>query len=232
MDLLNENEIIGLYDDFFKDETYFCSAFDKLFNLNKYKQATNDDIKSLQQYLTKEELIEDDKFVNQLLFIFCNGFNVEIIRMLSHSTKYFDNDINIFVAFNKLKDLYEKLISKQHDDKESTQHNNDNIISFLKFMLFEPIEFLRSEKKELESLGFYHNEDLLESFKRFAKIEIHNGKTPCVLSFICPNSSVIHELFTNKYKDVIIPQYIPDIDVNGDDYFNNVITFIYQNSTE
>ena len=107
MDLLNENEIIGLYDDFFKDETYFCSAFDKLFNLNKYKQATNDDIKSLQQYLTKEELIEDDKFVNQLLFIFCNGFNVEIIRMLSHSTKYFDNDINIFVAFNKLKDLYE-----------------------------------------------------------------------------------------------------------------------------
>ena len=223
MDFSEDNNelFIGLYDDYFKNETLFCSAFDELFNINKFDAPTKDDVDYFRQCLTQEENIDDEQFIEEILFIFINKLNVEEIRQLSHLTSYFTNDINVVIAFDKLKDLHDKLV-RQND-------NHYNIIDFLNFLLFEPIEFLRHEKTYLESLGFYYSVDLLKSFMLITKTEICNGKTPCVLSYICANSTMIHELMTDKYNDIEIPRYIPDKDQYGNDYFDIIITKFYEN---
>ena len=215
-------DIIGLYDDYFKYETVFCSAFDELFDMNKYKKATEEDIEYLRNCLQHEVNIDDNVFIEQLLFIFSNKLNVELIRKLTHLTDYFTNNINVFTAFSKLKDLYEKITQNNEGDKYY------NVVSFLRFLLFEPIEFLRSEKQYIDTLGFHYTPNLLKDYKQLVKRDIYNGKTPCILSFICSNSGTVHELVRKENKDLLMPKYIPDKDQYGNDYFDIIILQFYQ----
>lgn len=221
-DNINNDDIIGLYDDYFKDKPLFCEAFDELFNINKYKKPTNEDIEYLRKCLTDEENIDDNKFIDQLLYIFTNKLNVEDIRRLSHNSDYFTNNINVLTAFDKLKNLYNKIII---GDNVNNEHNN--IIDYLKFLLFEPIEFLRNEKQYLELMNFHYTHNLLKSFISLTKPDIYDGKTPCILSFVCSNSAIIHELFNNENSCLLIPNYIPDINQIGNDYFEIIISEFY-----
>ena len=216
-------DVIGLYDDYFKDESLWCSAFDDLFDMNKYSKATSEDVECLQNYLLHEENIEDTDFINQLLFIFSNKLNIDSIRRLAHVANYFSNNINVITAFNKLKDLYNKLTHEGEDEG-----GRQNVISFLRFLLFEPIEFLRSEKDYIDTIGFHYVPNLLRDCCQLVKRDIYNGKTPCVLSFICSNSAPIHELMKSDYKEVLIPRYIPDKDTYDNDYFDIIISQFYQ----
>ena len=218
----HEADIIGLYDDYFKYETIFCSAFDELFDMNKYKKATEEDIEYLRNCLQHEENIDDNEFINQLLFIFSNKLNVALIRKVSHSNDYFNNTINVFTVFSKLKELYEKMTQNGEGDK----HNN--VLAFLRFLLFEPIEFLRSEKQCIDTLGFHYTPNLLRDYKQLVKRDIHDGKTLCALSFICSNSGIVHELAKEENKELLMPKYIPDKDQYGNDYFDIIILRFYQ----
>ena len=224
MSLVNDcdNEMIGLYDDYFKDETIFCEAFDKLFNENKYKRATENDIGLFKQYLQNELFIDDNEFVNQLLFTFSNKLNVETIRRLSHAAvPFYNNTINIMTAFTKLKELYDKLVAKHRDEDK-------NIIAFLMFLLFEPIEHLRTEHQHIHDLCFHPTVGLLNDMEPLTKRDIYNGRSPCVLSYICSNSCMIHELFNNNHKHILLPKYIPDVDQFNNDYFENMFAKIYE----
>lgn len=232
-----ENMLLADYFDEF-DTRPFCEMFDELFSMDKYQPCTFAEKTLLKKLLKEEEGIDDDGFIKDLLFVFTNGLSVQDVRRIAHNSDFFSNSLNIITAFQKLKDVYTKIqpvIISGHcpwNDDQSIIVQLHHISHFLHFVLFEPIEFLRDCLSDIHDCWFFPTKRLIKDFIKISSHKLHDGKTPCILSFICSNTTVVHELFSKRFAMVIPDKYIPDMDADGNDYFDNLVTRIEQRMGE
>lgn len=200
----------------------FSEAFDEIFNLVNYASPSQEEQTTLRKLLESLADIRDNDFVNDLSILFSTRAQVQVIRQASHY-KQFRNNMDVISAFRILKQL--------HDSLEDTEEFS-NIKAFLRYLLFEPIAVLRDHVKQLKSMGFKSLNNTLKSLLPTIDIKLFNGETPCMLSFICNDSTHVHELFRPEYKEAEFSKYLPDFDANGKDYFELMIESAYESVNE
>lgn len=190
------------------ENNYFQEAFDEVYELIDYitLKPTDEDITELQQYF---QIVQLDESISKILIeLFQHIVSVKDIRVMSRNNYFEDVNVDIKIVYDKLKHIYEDM-----------KVENKNILTYLLFLLFEPMKYIENLYNKLISHGFSPVNNTIKDLLSIGKVQkIYDGKTCCVLSYICISDIVPHVLFQPHYAFATFKNNISD-----NNYFDNMI---------
>lgn len=165
----------------------------------------------------------EKEFKNIITSLYDNVFSFDLVKTISTTTG-FNTNLNIVKAYEYIRHIYDNL-------PKDEQYNNIKVYLFT--LLFEPVEHMRRLMKKIHETHIKDLNDTVKDFLNTLPLKLAKGRTPCLLSMICINSTEsIHELFTPEFTEATFSINLPDIDENGVDYFDNVFKSVYLSHKE
>lgn len=197
---------------------YFQEAFDEVYNFLPIWSPSSQEIEEFNKIVDEELGIEDVEFNTIIKSLFTAEISIDAIRKISHNHG-FKTSIDTTIAFNKLKKLYDRI-------------ENKNIINFIFFLIFEPMEYIKEIVKGIKDNNFRELKNTLKDFIQCGDFTIKQGKSPMVIDMFCNSDDIIHKLFTDEYYEIPFDKMIPTKDTIGKDYFENMIESVIRNKEE
>ena len=209
---------------YFGENRFIQESFDKVYNLLPKWEPTEED-KELFENLISENIfdIDDKRFLETLKSMFVNKTSINIIREIAQNKGFENIEVDVKIAFEHIKRVYESVGVVEGSEA------GKQLKTFLYFLIFEPMEYMRDIIKDIKGNNLYELENTLSDFIECGEFDVFDGNTPMIISFICKSDKIEHQIYTAEYKIIEFDPLIPDMDTNGNDFFANVIKSIQAN---